>query len=291
MKDQLLKLIGSVLPLIVGTALGALAQSCRTHADNQTRYLDVRWHVNAELFDRPHVDARHDLTVLLDSKKIDNLSSVNVQLYNFSDLDFDNIPLFVDIQSSEAALELIQADVVGANGLPEAVQITHGPATTSVAKDVPLRFAYTLTTANRAEDDVPLMVANYLFVGSVRPTNVAVKTIKKGLEVRPFEYSHKRRFEAAYWLTPSTSTVVLITAYVVFFMGLIMFSRRNYRYTYAETVTRFKSILQEFDVPAAVAPRLVGASREILLQRTPRWLRWLSQLFIGDVDKEQSAIG
>jgi hypothetical protein len=194
MKEETKKLLTNIFLLIVGALIGFGVQILRDTSDKKRRFLDVKVSFSDGIFSRPDIQNRN-LEILLDNKPIKNLASVDITIYNFSDRDYDNVPVYIDFEANDPneQIEIIKTDVAGAHGIREQIEsLQRHP---SGSKRL-IQEGYQVKTLNRPQDDDPVFQARYLFLGDKTP-KVSVYTVKTGLEPRLFSFPYQRKLK---WL-------------------------------------------------------------------------------------------
>jgi hypothetical protein len=180
MKDITKMALNSVFSLLTGALLAIVVQGWNTQAASQVRYLDYIVNYRPGILTRPDIHGRK-IEILLDQKPIENLSEVEVSVYNFSDRDYEDVDFYVDLVPAGGPVEVLAQDVVGARGRYETVE----PLRDVVPDPGELRYGYRVKTLNRSGFDVPAFQARYLTLGGTSP-RARVEAIKTGVELRPF---------------------------------------------------------------------------------------------------------
>ena len=140
------QLVVSLIILAVGTVVGVLVQQGRSERDARTRFLEEQVSRSNGLLNQARIPGR-ELAVSLDGKPIVNISGVSVALYNLSDVDFENVPVFIELKpTSGSPVEVVSAYAVGAADLPEGAVPILGLAPTRTTGAV--RYGYTVKTVS-----------------------------------------------------------------------------------------------------------------------------------------------
>jgi hypothetical protein len=167
-------------PVVLGCLLTYVLTNWKARSDNDTRYLDVELRSNDSIVSAPSIP-NHKVSLQLDDKPIGSISQVNVAIYNLSDKDYESIPIYIDLTSSDGeSLNVLTSSAVGSHGLPETVTEVDVPSGSEPLKQ---RFLYLLRTANRTTGNEPVFKVNFLVTSRKAPTPV-VRIDKAGLETR-----------------------------------------------------------------------------------------------------------
>lgn len=192
--------------LIVGAALGIYITSSKERKDNETRFLDFRSDINNKLLSLPEKEVLNNIKITYKDCLINNLTSVVISVYNLSDRDYENVPIYITLKSlrNKDSLNIIQSSFEDMNGLPEQIEFIKEIPTPDNSK----RFHYNIKTANRAsslkaktpanknssdnlnmEPGVPVLTLSYLLTGSML-LQVKADIAKKGMEIRKYDYEN-----------------------------------------------------------------------------------------------------
>jgi hypothetical protein len=270
MKENIIKTGSAIAMLVLGSVIGALVKEFAADRERQMRYLDVETEVRSELINVPKLDRlSRDFKVMLESQVVENISLVEVNIFNFTDLDFENVPAIVEIRSSESNLELIQQEATGA-GVADRVRVEHSPPSNKVAKNEPLNFAFTIVTANRGGYGSPVLTARFLFVGPVHPT-VQVNSNMKGLQFRDFSWS---RVEGPDWLL--RVLLVYLAILGVLAVWYVWWWRKRYQpRVFRRQIEDIRTALAAANISDETMRRVSHALSTAAWSITPRWQRWL----------------
>lgn len=250
----------SLVVLLVGTAIGIYFERTQSSENNQTRYLDVRTESNAGILSRPSMPGRN-LEILLDSKPIDNISSTSVRIYNYSDRDFENVPVLLELRSGSenSVLEILHQKVLGPGGIEETVQRI--PSSNKRSEPNHLRFL--LATVNRSLDSSePVFEALFIAQGN-EPPKIKLHIDKKGLKHRTYSNRWRERgfvdMIVFTWNNSRSSFLILLGLLVALFVTFRVqrkaekvFERRRQVWLSDALIRELESSArrEEFDLPA-----------------------------------------
>lgn len=166
------ELLVAICSLVLGAAIAWGAQKY----DSRIRELSYSIQSSSGIIDAPSLKGRK-VDVSVDGRKIENISSVRVLLFNLTDRDYENLPLFVDFTAEAGRPELLGVQMATP---PETYQIV----SENVSSDVGLSFAYTLPVVNRSNRAV--FQAEFYFEGPVAP-NASFRGNLSGVKLAEFD--------------------------------------------------------------------------------------------------------
>lgn len=290
----------SLLLLIAGTFLGYVVQKYLEDESRKIRYLDRDIDIDRNIISWPSV-LGPKLKIHLEEKSIENLSRVSVTIHNFTDNDFSDVPVFVElIPYSNEELNIVGKEVLGSKGLPEAIVPIDGVKPSNSGGE---RFGYKINAANRVEE--PVFRASYLVVGN-SISKVKVETDKAGLEFREFSYMNAYSETLFEKMKETFSLAIAIAVFAVFmavlYLGTAWGNKRVARewdkglledvanfLQLAETRDRLKNI-KDVEI-STIASEFVDVVRNSRLRCTPSWIQrlWLPGLVETDIVKKNTS--
>jgi len=201
---------GSIATLVI--------QNQRNAEENKLRYLDYTVRTQDKLINPPRIPARK-LELLLDGKPLESISKVVVEIYNFSDRDYDDVPVYLELKSDDGNLDVISQEVTGRGGVPESV--TEIPLNKPSETTGALGYCYKINPVNRSSADSlwyaePAFRTGFLVRGGTAP-KVDVKTSKKGVELRPLQYASPRGIFGGDWVL-GTLWLLLVASPALLFL-------------------------------------------------------------------------
>src|SRR6476646_11122174 len=149
MKSFFAKVSPGLLVDLVGAFIAYLFSVNKEVSQNQKRYIESWAEVTFNGLDTAELKA-HKMQVLFNGSTVYGLAQVTVELYNYSDRDFENLKVAVEIRPQDNdSLVLVDTDVFGAHGRKEGITTIKDNSKSALKES--LRFEYLLETANRAD--------------------------------------------------------------------------------------------------------------------------------------------
>lgn len=175
--------------LAIGTGVGVIIQGRRAESESAMRYLDWRGSVSTSLLREPSL--QQELEVLFEGTPIQDVSLVTASLFNYSDLDVDELTLYVDVAAATGdSLRPLSLTAVGPGGLIEAVEplqefVSEGFADT-------LHYGFIVRAVNRQDPRVEGTRSPGFHVSLVldgQASGVEVRILQTGFEAREFDFA------------------------------------------------------------------------------------------------------
>ena len=215
--------IVGVITLVLGAFFGSEFERQRSEDEGNMRYLDLREVRSSGLLNDAQSSGL-DIEITRGGEPIEDISQVSIELYNFSDRDFEDVMVYVTLehQRSENAVETFYQHAVGARGVSESV--TSVPTLPVTDRPGAVRYGYRVSTMNRLGTDEVFSVS-FIVNGDVAPA-ATVYVDEVGLDTRPF--SSRRLYERTWG-----ETLLIFGVYIgslVVYVGVIAFGmvrRRN----------------------------------------------------------------
>jgi hypothetical protein len=188
----------------------------RTVDSTRIRYLDREVRIQKSVLRDLTIPGKK-LEIMIDGQLVQDLSSITVALSNFTDQNFENVPIYIKIEPTAATpVQVVSEHIVGNNNLPEGVV----KLTNVQPSQVPggLRYGYQLGAVNRSDKDTSFR-ATYFILGATEPT-VSVKVHKSGLDLRDFSIARLQKKWSWENIIISLILLALITAIITsLFLG------------------------------------------------------------------------
>lgn len=174
-------ILSGIILLVIGAFIGNAFQKYRTAEDSAPRYFDYFLSINNNIVTQLK-DVDKQVTIEINKEKIENLGLVNIRLYNFSDRDFDAVPIRIEINSKK----IISSNYYGYDGSRELVKedSIKNNQDTSITKKY-----FILNLASRKKL-TPIFSADFLIDGNINENDVKLFIDKIGLDKRDFNYDH-----------------------------------------------------------------------------------------------------
>src|ERR1051326_2847788 len=108
-----------ILLLIIGAAItggiGYFIKSIEVRESHKKKWLDLFININHQNIDADELK-RNDFKMSYKDKSINSLGGIAVKLYNYNEISYDNIPLYVEITPEKGdTLHIIDPEAEGAN--------------------------------------------------------------------------------------------------------------------------------------------------------------------------------
>ena len=205
MKTIIQIVIGSILLVI-----GAIVNQFFIDYNDRIRYLERRTEISEGILSRTPI-SKDDISIKYKEEILNDISFISVKLYNFSDKDFEDIPVYIDLNPvSKSSVEVLVEYASGAKRLPvKEIEV-------SGLKEDPriVRYGYLIKAANRLEDN-EIFSSSFVVAGNVAPIP-SIEIQKKGLESREFSRSSVSALSRIQILAIILLVIILIVAYVMF---------------------------------------------------------------------------
>jgi hypothetical protein len=173
----------STITLLIGAFVGLYFDSVKSRYDNKVDYLDVRTRSVENYINTPI--AKDELNITWRDNNISNISSLSIEMYNFSDADFENVPVQIELKSKDKKdIKVIAYQVIGESGNKDLVEenkpINEGEKAT---------YSFNSKLVNRTDKETPNITLTFLFADSLVP-DLAVFVTKKGVRTREYNSSN-----------------------------------------------------------------------------------------------------
>lgn len=176
----------NILLLGIGAIFTFLVQQYSTY-ENQIQYLDYKIEQNIGFLSKPNLPD-HDVKIMVDDKVTETLSKFTISIFNYSDKDYSNVPIYINIITKDGKKPLVIGEyAVGENDIPESIKKV--PNLEPIHRKDVVRYGYTLSSVNRTEKLSPVFQANFLIEGKESP-EMEIYTNYTGLKIREFDYDH-----------------------------------------------------------------------------------------------------
>ena len=250
--------------------------------ENRIRELEYKLTPVNGIINKPDLGSR-ELDILLDGNPIENISTLQVSLYNRTNRDYEDVLVYVELHyPTHDQVEVITDSYRSPIGLPrESVQRL--PETSDPSTPGARRFGYAFTTINRSPDQyTPVFELSFLVLGTNAP-EASVEVQKAGLMAKQYSYP-----EASL-----VSVVVASSLIAALYIGLFVYLWR-YDVKQRKRKQEFQPKLQQAfaerfpDESVAVAAFEVYKNvHESTKTEAPikRAWKWLAKTIRGDTEK------
>ena len=217
--------------LIIGLIMLLIGVGVTTRKEKQAkkmRSLDTLITVNSKNADMAEMIEKK-IQILYDGKPINSYSQISIELYNFADEPFADVPVFIEIiPDGNDSLKSIETEVYGTNGLPEKIIESKDDLKHTVKGS--LKYKYIIKNAEVSSEQ-PILTANYFIIGNKKPT-VKVDIDKLGVSLQEYDPSHYDK--TPWYQTENFYIGVVFGFYILFVFGVVKIlnyfqERRNKR--------------------------------------------------------------
>lgn len=185
-KKILIQIFVGIVMLVAGSVTGWLIKKDQDKRAREIRYVDLETNINTNIIGRP-AEIEQKLEIMLDGKPINNLTQVEVKVFNLNDQDFKNIPIYIELTPEEGdSLNIISTDVSGSNSTRELIEENHQVAAPKGLGG--FRYGYNIKIANRS-DESPIYYGSFLIQGT-KNIEIEVEVAKAGIELRDYEWEN-----------------------------------------------------------------------------------------------------
>jgi hypothetical protein len=220
---SLLALIGAFIMFVVGIAY--------QNYQNRIQYVDYIIEKSESILN-PINEVADTLTISVSSKRISNISLLQISFVNYSQNDYEDFPIFIDLHPKKPNDELIllSSNHFDKNSSNESVEML---AVSKSKFKNGRRFGYKVKTFNRRARESNF-TAKYLFEGTEVP-EYKIQIDKKGVDIREFNddnYGHL--------FTALIDKILLFTIVAIF--GLLIGNYAGNIYVRKSTLSLAKDI-------------------------------------------------
>jgi hypothetical protein len=220
MKDIFTKILIALITLGLGIPIGIWTESLRNEQANKMRFLDFDSQFHTNIIGHPDA-LEKKMNVFIDGIKVENISQIDIQIFNFTDKDFADVPLFIEINSLNGdTLKLLNEKVAGQEGLSDYIIPIQKiePAKFKGA----LKFGYKLRTINRIGYK-PVFTASFLIIG--KADHFQINTMQSNLDIVKFDYEHFKKSKI--WESSVFILICLLIFYLCFLFWIIRTSAKS----------------------------------------------------------------
>ncbi|HTJ50239.1 MAG TPA: hypothetical protein VL443_12330 [Cyclobacteriaceae bacterium] len=293
-------LLPSIVTLVIGTLLGVYVTSRQGEQENKKRFLDYRYSVNSGIINVSEANVGNDIKVFYKDRLIDNLTTVNISIANFSDRDYENVPIYIDLSTETGdSLEIIRVNYAGQNGLQDEIEYKGETKLTSISK----RFEFNTKIANRSESDKnysqvynnPFLSISFLIIGNHEP-KLSVKIKKVGLGIREYDYDNYKPW--GFLDSPIAILGMILLGVVGYFLMIIFISKVFLKKSFekreqkrkAYLVDKLSIELSNISNSKGLVDRITEIEKQFFQENASAFTKWLvsmTEKSSNDSSKEQ----
>lgn len=185
MKKEIINFIVSLLLIIIGSLIGMRIESVRQNKEVKEKYIEYSVSVFDEFINKPKL-GKETIEILLNNKSIENITSIEIDIYNRNNKDFENVKLFYELgfnKPDTEKIEIINNELYSNYGLPKE-SIIPLQDVINPEKNKGIRFGYEIKNLNKSDSFKPSFTSRILLIGSLSP-KISVEILKPGLRIRP----------------------------------------------------------------------------------------------------------
>lgn len=174
--------------LIIGALVGHFVLQYQSQNSERLRYLDVQKLPEENILKTP-ATLTTAIEYTVNKKPILGLSSIRIRIFNFTDRDYEKVPVTITLKSkNNDALSIISKRAVGEGDLETSIE------TVKESTDQPdkkyYKASYNVKILNRNTQLTPAFDVVYFVEGNEPPGVDSVQIDFKGVKTRDFEYKH-----------------------------------------------------------------------------------------------------
>ena len=146
MRNFFNKNLGGIILVLFSALIGYAVNAVKESSSNKKRYIDCWKNVSYSNINKSDL-VEKNIQILINGKPVNNLSSIDVKLYNFSDKNFADIPVYIELIPAKGdSLQLIEEDV---DGIGKNIESMSADSIHPIIGG--FKFAYLIKAANTAD--------------------------------------------------------------------------------------------------------------------------------------------
>lgn len=217
MKESIGKIIFIIIGGIITAAISFWFGGFQQKNFNQKRFFDIKTYVSHQILDKSELEEKK-MQILYDGKQIYGVTNVRVDIYNYEDKSFENVPVIIEITPDKGdSLQIVDVTVFGENGREEMITPLKniGKASTSKA----LKFGYNIDIAHQADSSEKTVLTVIYGIISNKKPKVEVIIKKFGIGTRTYDYQHFKRLSL--WDNDVFILFFFVSLLVIYIWGII----------------------------------------------------------------------
>ncbi len=187
----------SIFLVVLSGSVGFLLNYISENFKKEGKYIDTE-----VFYSNLSKITSHDIKIKFDTTTIENLYRVDVQVYNFNDVDFDNIPIYIELfGNQDGVTKVLSEEAWGVDGNKEIIDKIEELNTSN--KPCGFRRGYLVKNARKGDVNHPILRVTY-FIDAKNISDYDVFVDKKGLLERKYtfdNYSKSDQYPIAFFLT------------------------------------------------------------------------------------------
>ena len=170
--------------VILGAITTYFVTTHLTKDENNMRYLDIVTKYDG-LVGMPD-ELENNITILLGSDTIRSLGRYTVELYNHSDRNYTNVPVYIELYyPSGRKVQVLEKSAYGEEKMYD--QVKEIKDLNPSGEKGSFKAAFNINTVNKSKISTPIFTANFFIQGEVPAYKINVDY--KGLDERPVDWT------------------------------------------------------------------------------------------------------
>jgi hypothetical protein len=179
MKNHAVTAVVGIFTLAIGLLLGYYLDLIKDEKKNKIQYLDIHTEARKDLLRKLATKNNGDVNLTWNGNAIDSVSKIFVVIHNYSDKDFEHVPVFIELLSkSGKKIEVIDVQGVGDYGIEGHGIIDGYPQNKSESN---ILYGIDIGIINRSVGYSASYTISFLIKGSEIPT-ISANVMKKGIK-------------------------------------------------------------------------------------------------------------
>jgi hypothetical protein len=221
--------IPQTLLVVIGAFIGIVGTLGIDSYQNRLKFIEYTVYESNEIFSPVYENIGNDqVSIEINKNKIDNVSELTVNIFNLTNTDFSDVPIFLELYNKDEdgqQINVISSQYFDPNKSKEAI--------TTIDSLKPsfkngLRYGFLLNPVNRQEDLNNPFTLKFLIKGKKTP-EVLVQTNKAGLGIKKIdkeeEYTISKSDQS--WIKIFFSVMSVLTLLILILTLVISRTRRN----------------------------------------------------------------
>lgn len=242
-------MIKQIILLIIGGVITYFGQLIFNNYQTEVKNIDYKITIDKNFISTPNIP-KDNIKILVDGKEQKEITKIQVEIFNFSNKDFDKVPIFIILKLDNGKnLNIIKTYEEGFKNIPSSVSKILDKKL--LPRNTPNVFEYDVKPLKRTENFEAGLKVIYLIQGKLEP-KIDVFTSLNDVKVIPFDYTHSPKSMKQNILAISIILAMLIVLFliIVFIIGPIL-SRFTYpldkkpRIEYAKELSNELSKIEE----------------------------------------------
>lgn len=220
-------ILENILPglilLIIGTFIGVLTTTRNENKRNNHRFIDYKVTIDPEIVQINDDNLKDEIKFTYKNEDIKKLTSVKIRIFNYSDKDFTDVPIYIIIKHSNPELKILNQNYLDQNDLIDGIEFIK-----SEKDNYETKFYFKIKNASHTvisnKPSFKDKIFSFAFL-VLNDNDIEVKVLqnKSGLDIQEFNYYN-------YVKKPLSQTaigIIIITFItLIIYLALISFLTR-----------------------------------------------------------------